>query len=81
LVSHHRLIPQSRYPPGRPALFTADAIAGTLARSGGHVMDGAHDVILGARFPRADAPLRIGLIPEQELQEDLPLAVNLLISS
>jgi hypothetical protein len=51
LVSHHRLSSQSRYPPGRPALFTAEAIRGTQARSGAHVMDGAHDVIFGARFP------------------------------
>jgi hypothetical protein len=51
LVSHHRLNSPISLPPGRPALFTAEAIGGTQARSGAHVMDGAHDVIFGARFP------------------------------
>jgi hypothetical protein len=44
-------MPQPRYPPGRPALLTADAIAGLWPGSGCHVMDGAYDVVLGARFP------------------------------
>jgi hypothetical protein len=36
---------------GLPALRTADALAGILALRGFHVMNGAHDVILGAHSP------------------------------